>query len=32
VIGIALAPSGDLYLTDSTNFRVRLVAISELGA
>ena len=32
VIGIALAPSGDLCLTDSTNFRVRLVAISELGA
>jgi hypothetical protein len=32
VVGIALAPNGDLYLTDMTNARIRGVAISELGS
>lgn len=31
VTGIALAPNGDLYLTDTTNFRTRRIAISELS-
>ena len=29
---MAVAPNGDLYLTDMTNARIRGVAISELGS